>query len=136
MDLPVDIIREPDQLIKAVQEMGNSEALAVDTEANRRHRYPEQLCLIQIATLHKIYIIDTILIKEIDSYWSDKIHSKNDVNRINKKCRSHYYLWGGIKTRMEDGEKYYLELNFCIPANLHLRLNGFLISSHHLLIGF
>ena len=65
MDLPVEIISQPDQLSAAVQEMGNSREIAVDTEANSRHRYPEQLCLIQIATLNKIFIIDTILLREI-----------------------------------------------------------------------
>jgi len=67
MDLPVEIITRPSHLYAAIQEMGNSRAIAVDTEANSRHRYPEQLCLVQIATLNKIFIIDTILLKEIDS---------------------------------------------------------------------
>ncbi len=67
MDFPVEIITQSSHLYAAVQEMGDSRAIAVDTEANSRHRYPEQLCLIQIATLNKIFIIDTILLKEIDS---------------------------------------------------------------------
>ncbi len=66
MDFPVEIITQSSQLYAAVQEMGNSRAIAVDTEANSRHRYPEQLCLIQIATSNRIFIIDTILLKEID----------------------------------------------------------------------
>ncbi len=68
MDLPVEIITRSSHLYAAVQEMGNSRAIAVDTEANSRHRYPEQLCLIQIATFNKIFIIDTILLREIDSF--------------------------------------------------------------------
>ena len=65
MDIPIVVIRKPGQLYAAVQEMANSRAIAVDTEANSRHRYPEQLCLIQLATRNKIFIIDTILLKEI-----------------------------------------------------------------------
>ncbi len=65
MDLPVEIIRQSGQLYAAVQEMANSRAIAVDTEANSRHRYPEQLCLIQLATRNKIFILDTILFSEI-----------------------------------------------------------------------
>ncbi|MEA1959211.1 MAG: HRDC domain-containing protein, partial [Chloroflexota bacterium] len=45
--------------------MLGSRDIALDTESNSFLRYPEQLCLIQIATRHKIYIIDTILLKDI-----------------------------------------------------------------------
>jgi len=47
--------------------MANSRVIALDTESNSLHRYPEQLCLIQIATPHKVYIIDTLLMREIPS---------------------------------------------------------------------
>ncbi|MFC2047938.1 ribonuclease D [Chloroflexota bacterium] len=67
MDFPVELITQSQQLNNAVQEMAESRTLAVDTEANSRYRYPEQLCLIQIATPNKIFIIDTILLKEINS---------------------------------------------------------------------
>ncbi|MFC2060397.1 ribonuclease D, partial [Chloroflexota bacterium] len=39
--------------------------IALDTESNSFHHYPEQLCLIQIATRHKVYVIDTISLKEL-----------------------------------------------------------------------
>ena len=65
MDLPVEVISQSSQLYAAIKEMANLRAIAVDTEANSRHRYPEQLCLIQLATPNKIFIIDTILLKEI-----------------------------------------------------------------------
>jgi ribonuclease D len=63
--LPCEIVSQPAQLEAAVHEMAGSAAIALDTESNSRHHYPEQLCLIQIATLAKVYIIDTILLKEI-----------------------------------------------------------------------
>jgi ribonuclease D len=46
--------------------MADSRAIALDTESNSFHHYPEQLCLIQIATRHKVYIIDTISLKELN----------------------------------------------------------------------
>ncbi|MCX6003495.1 MAG: HRDC domain-containing protein [Chloroflexi bacterium] len=49
----------------AVQGMVKSPAIALDTESNSFHHYPEQLCLIQIATRNKVYVIDTILLKDI-----------------------------------------------------------------------
>ncbi|MBM2825884.1 MAG: hypothetical protein HW402_1548 [Dehalococcoidales bacterium] len=37
----------------------------MDTESNSRHYYPEQFCLIQIASHHKVYIIDTISLSDL-----------------------------------------------------------------------
>jgi len=67
MDLPVEIISQSGRLDAAIQEMANSRAIALDIESNSLHRYPEQLCLIQIATPYKVYIIDTLLMREIPS---------------------------------------------------------------------
>jgi len=64
--LPVEIVSRSAQLDVAVQEMAaGSQAIALDTESNSRHRYPEQLCLIQIATKQKVHLIDTISLKDI-----------------------------------------------------------------------
>ncbi|MFC1955454.1 ribonuclease D, partial [Chloroflexota bacterium] len=65
--LPVEVVSRPAQLNVAVQELVGSHAIALDTESNSFHHYPEQLCLIQIATRHRVYIIDTISLDELDS---------------------------------------------------------------------
>lgn len=67
LPLPVEIISRTDQLDTAVKAMLGSREIALDTESNSFLRYPEQLCLIQIATRRKIYIIDTIVLKDITS---------------------------------------------------------------------
>ena len=64
--LPVEIVSQPAQLDVAVQGMGSSWDIALDTESNSFDHYPEQICLIQIATRHKVYIIDTISLNELD----------------------------------------------------------------------
>lgn len=64
--LPVEIITHPAQLDDAVQAMACEPAIALDTESNSRHRYPEQLCLIQIATRHSVYLIDAIALTELE----------------------------------------------------------------------
>ncbi len=64
--LPVEIISRPAQLDAAVRAMAGSRAIALDTESNSFHHYPEQLCLIQIATRHRAHIIDTITLNELD----------------------------------------------------------------------
>lgn len=65
--LPVEIVTQPARLDAAVKSMLDCREIALDTESNSFFRYPEQLCLIQIATRHKVYIIDTIALKEIAS---------------------------------------------------------------------
>ncbi|MFC1874241.1 ribonuclease D [Chloroflexota bacterium] len=65
LSLPVEIVSRPAQLGTAVRELVGSHAIALDTESNSFHHYPEQLCLIQIASRHKVYIIDTITLKEL-----------------------------------------------------------------------
>ena len=65
LPLPFEIVDKPSQLNIAIQGLTDSRAIAVDTESNSGHRYPEQFCLIQIASHHKIYIIDTISLKDL-----------------------------------------------------------------------
>jgi len=65
LPLPVEIVSQSAQLDVAVQGMAGSRAIALDIESNSFHHYPEQLCLIQIATHHKVHIIDTISLKEL-----------------------------------------------------------------------
>jgi ribonuclease D len=65
LPLPVEIVSQSAQLYVAVQGMADSPAIALDTESNSFHHYPEQLCLIQIATGHKVHIIDTMSLKEL-----------------------------------------------------------------------
>lgn len=67
MNIPIEIISKQSRLDKAVKEMANSLVIGLDTESNSRHRYPEQLCLVQIATEHRIYIIDIISISDVTS---------------------------------------------------------------------
>ncbi|MFC1906997.1 ribonuclease D [Chloroflexota bacterium] len=66
LPLPVEVVSRPAQLGVAARELVGSHAIALDTESNSFHHYPEQLCLIQIASRHKVYIIDTISLKELD----------------------------------------------------------------------
>lgn len=67
LPLPVEIVSHAAQLDAAVRAMLGSRDIALDTESNSFFRYPEQLCLIQIASRHKVYVIDTIVLKEIAS---------------------------------------------------------------------
>jgi ribonuclease D len=63
--LPVEIVSQATQLDAATKAMLGSSCIALDTESNSFHRYPEQLCLIQISTRHRVYIIDAIDLKKM-----------------------------------------------------------------------
>src|SRR3989338_6944960 len=65
MPTPIKMVRQPAELSTAAGELDHSPVIALDTESNSRHRYPEQLCLIQIASVDTIYIIDTISIGDL-----------------------------------------------------------------------
>ena len=95
LPLPVEIITNSAQLDGAVRRMLDSPAIAVDTESNSRHHYPEQLCLIQIAARNNVYIIDTITLKDIgplqkvlaDNAIMKIIHGADyDVRSIDRHC--------------------------------------------------
>lgn len=48
------------RLQQAIEDINKYETIAVDLEADSFYRYYEKICLVQIATLRKIYLIDTL----------------------------------------------------------------------------
>lgn len=100
LPLPVEIISRPAQLGVAARELVGSHAIALDTESNSFHHYPEQLCLIQIASRHKVYIIDTISLYDLtplrdiltDVSIKKVIHSADyDIRCLDRHCGLHIH---------------------------------------------
>ncbi len=95
LPLPVEIVSRPAQLGVAARELVGSHAIALDTESNSFHHYPEQLCLIQIASRHKVYIIDTISLYDLaplrdilaDVSIKKVVHAAdNDIRSLDRHC--------------------------------------------------
>ncbi len=63
--IPFEYIYTPESLTAAVREIGGNSVIAIDTEANSRFYYPEQLCLLQIGTAQRIYLIDSLRLKDL-----------------------------------------------------------------------
>lgn len=61
----VELITSSDQIPDLCNSLLAERYIALDTESNSRHAYPEHVCLIQVATCSKIYIIDTVVVKDI-----------------------------------------------------------------------
>ena len=65
-NIRAEIVSDSARLVSAARDMAASDAIALDTESNSFHRYPEQLCLIQVATRQSAYLIDSIVLGRID----------------------------------------------------------------------
>jgi len=100
LPLPVEVVSRSAQLGVAASEMVGSHAIALDTESNSFHHYPEQLCLIQIASRDKVYIIDTIALDDLaplrdvlaDVSIKKVIHGADyDIRSLDRHCGLHIH---------------------------------------------
>ncbi|MFC1990584.1 ribonuclease D [Chloroflexota bacterium] len=100
LPLPVEIVSLPAQLGVAVRELVGSHIIALDTESNSFYHYPEQLCLIQIASRHKVYIIDTISLFDLaplgdvlaDVSITKVVHAADyDIRSLDRHCGLHIH---------------------------------------------
>ena len=64
-EFKVEIITQQVRLKGLAEELDSVDVISLDTESNSRHRYPEQLCLVQIAVANRIYIIDTLAVNDV-----------------------------------------------------------------------
>ncbi|MQF65296.1 ribonuclease D [SAR202 cluster bacterium AC-409-J13_OGT_754m] len=64
--LPVQFIKDATQLSGVLSVLKEEPAVALDTESNSRHGYPEKVCLIQISASSGIYLVDTLAVKNLD----------------------------------------------------------------------
>ena len=53
------------RLEEVVQSAQRQPRVAVDLESNNFHRYPDRVCLVQLATSHAVYIVDPLSIEDI-----------------------------------------------------------------------
>lgn len=80
LPLPTELINQSARFNTAIQEIMSSSVIALDTESNSFHRYPEQLCLIQAASKQKIYIIDTISLQDLNPL--KKTLENNSIKKV------------------------------------------------------
>ena len=64
-DNQIDFLTDANQIHELTSVLRQEKIIAVDTESDSRHRYPEKVCLIQIATSKKVYLVDTISIEDL-----------------------------------------------------------------------
>jgi ribonuclease D len=93
---PATVIGSSSELYELVQELEQAQYLAIDTESNSFHAYYERICLIQISTTERDYIIDPLALKSIQPLKSllanpriEKIFhaASNDVSGLRRDFR-------------------------------------------------
>ena len=60
-----ELVGAPDALSQAALTLTAAPRVAVDTESDSRHRYPERVCLVQIAGAGRVYLIDPLLVPDL-----------------------------------------------------------------------
>lgn len=60
-----ELITDPAVLAGRVQEMAPEAILALDTEASSFHRYRESVCLVQLSTRERTYLVDPLAVREL-----------------------------------------------------------------------
>ena len=63
---PAHIVDTSEKFSHMVADLKNQTSIAVDTESNSLHAYQEQVCLVQISTIDKDYVVDPILVPDLD----------------------------------------------------------------------
>jgi ribonuclease D len=80
--------------------MEGLDTIALDTESNSFHHYPEQLCLIQIASRDKVYILDTISLNNLaplqdvlaNASIKKVVHAAEyDIRSLDRHCEIHIH---------------------------------------------
>jgi ribonuclease D len=63
--IPIELLNAPGQVSDLARILFQERRIAIDTESNSRHRYPERVCLVQVATKSKVYLIDTLAVDDM-----------------------------------------------------------------------
>ena len=63
--IPTELLTTSGQVSDLARILFQESCIAIDTESNSRHRYPERVCLVQVATKSKVYLIDTLAVNDM-----------------------------------------------------------------------
>ena len=63
--IPITFLTTSEEVSDLANTLSHERAIAIDTESNSRHRYPERICLVQVATYSNVYLIDTLAVNDM-----------------------------------------------------------------------
>src|SRR5262249_30623128 len=77
--LPENIVTHPAQLVACLDHLAQAQAIAFDTEFVGEDAYRPELCLVQVATAEKLFIIDPFSSGPLDRFWQILLDSAKTV---------------------------------------------------------
>ena len=63
--IPFELLTNSSQVYNLARVLQQELFIAIDTESNSRHRYPERVCLVQVATTGNVYLVDTLAVDDM-----------------------------------------------------------------------
>jgi ribonuclease D len=78
-DLPEDVISQPEALSACCEHLAGARRFGFDTEFVGEETYHPRLCLIQVATEERLYLIDPLTVGPLDAFWSLVVDPTNLV---------------------------------------------------------
>lgn len=63
--VPLQMVDTSDQFVTLVDTLARQDLIAIDTESNSLHAYQEQVCLIQVSTRERDFVVDTLALDNI-----------------------------------------------------------------------
>lgn len=63
-----------------IEKLSHESVVAFDTESNSFYRYPEQLCLLQLATPREVILVDTLAIPNLSEF--STVTTRDDIEKI------------------------------------------------------
>lgn len=70
LSLPEQIVSHPSDLAGALEHLAQSPIIAFDTEFVGEDAYRPELCLVQVATPERLYVIDPFTCGPLDGFWT------------------------------------------------------------------
>jgi ribonuclease D len=69
VDLPEEIVSRPEELPAALEHLAACPQFGLDTEFVGEDTYHPRLCLVQVATPERLYLIDPLTVGPLDEFW-------------------------------------------------------------------
>ena len=64
--IPTELLTTSGQVSDLASMLFQERCIAIDTESNSRHGYPERVCLVEVATNSTVYLIDTLAVDDMN----------------------------------------------------------------------
>ncbi len=103
---PWEIIRSPGELDLALNKLEGSHFLALDTEFIRERTYQSRLCLVQIADVENIFLLDALALPSLEPL--GRLLANPEVTTVVHSARQDleilYQIWGELPANLFDSQ--------------------------------